>query len=545
MLQSRWVWLLALSALFPAARGVFAQEAAFASTQPELPVPVEARQSTAAKAGDVRVGALPLGNSSAAANVALPTNNQGSLVVVPPPKALTAAPPLGSAFDGIPDTGATPADPNIAVGPNKILQTVNGALRVIDRFGVNPDATIDLISAFGMPAGATGLFDPVCMYDHFSDRFVVLCSARNAAGTDGWYVLAVTKSSFPFANAATWTVYNIRNDITLPNTDTATWGDYARLGFDNTYFYVTSNQYNSANVFQYAKIRIYRKTEAYGSKPLAAQEFNDVRDAANARVFSIQPAITFGAPGKEFLVSCSPTSGSSVSVFDIVGGVQPKLNRRTIAVNSWTAPFAAKQKLPGPTVDSGDARLLNAVFRNNRLYTAHTVRRGTFPCAAHYIGVDTTSFTKSMDITIGSPSVYYYYPAVAVTAGGNVGTVFNFSSLTRFPGIMYTQIVPATSTLLTPAVLQEGQGNYFLTGSNGLAPWGSYNGIAVDPSSPDRLWFNAMYATSSPFSWGTFVGNTGLIGGRQSNSVQDVAAAVRDQLLDWAKTTPVFGPTLP
>ncbi len=548
VLQFRLILLVALSLVIPMSRDAFAQLVPVASTQPELPVEVEARQSTPATSDKVHYGALPMNSGSDAAKAALPTDNSGSITVAPPLKALTTAPVLGAAFEGIPDTGSAPANPNIAVGPNKILQVVSGGLRVIDRFAVNPDTTISLNAVFGVPAGSTGLLDPLCVYDHFADRFAVLCSARNVAGTDGWYVLAVTKSPFPMADPATWSVYYIRNDTVMPNnTDTATYGDYARLGFDNTSFYITSNQYNSANVFQYAKIRVYRKSEVYGKKPLSVLEFNDVRDATGARAFGIQPAITFGTPGTEYFVSCPPATGNAITVYSFVGGVLPRITLRSIPANSWTTPLPAYQKVTGPRVETGDARLQGAVFRNNRLYTVHAVRRGTFPCAAHYIGVNTTNLTKSLDLTIGSPSVYYYYPALTVTPGGNIGTVFNFSSLTRFPGIMYTQIVPTgTGTILTPAVLREGQGNYFRTNPvNGLAVWGRYSGIAIDPSSPDRIWFNAAYTTSSPFSWGTYVGSTSLFGGLQTNTVQDAGVAVRDQLLDWAKTTPVFGPTLP
>ncbi|HET6422449.1 MAG TPA: hypothetical protein VFG20_02125, partial [Planctomycetaceae bacterium] len=491
---------------------------------------------------NVRLGPLPAPTSNDSSQ-GIVTDNTGS-VELSPPKVTAFAPPLGSAFEGIPDTGELPANPNIAVGPNHILQTVSGAMQVTDRFGVLTDVSASLASVFGVPAGATGLTDPVCHYDHFNDKFIVLMTAKNAAGTDGWYVLAVTKGRVPFAVASTWTVYNIRNDIDLPGTDTAFAGDFAKIGFDNTYFYITSNQHDSSGVFQYAKVRMYRKNDIYSNRPAPAVEFNDVRDVAGNRVFTIQPAITFGTPGREYLLSCPPGAGNAVTVFFINTLVNTRtLEKRSVAVNAWLPPQPAFQKFPGPQVNSGDARLSNVVVRNNRIFTAHTVRRGTFPCAAHYIGVNGANFGKALDTTIGAPNFYYYYPAISVSQNGGLGTVLNFSSMTRFPGIMYTQI-DSRGGILPLAVLREGQGNYFIT-VGGRAPWGEYSGICVDPSSPDRLWFNSMYATSNPFSWGTFVGNTSMFGGRQSNTPTDAGVTLRDLILDWLKSTPVFGPLLP
>jgi hypothetical protein len=295
---------------------------------------------------------------------------------------------------------------------------------------------------------------------------------------------------------------------------------------------------------------MYKKNDIYANRPVLAVEFNDVRDLVGNPVYTIQPAVTFGTPGRQYLVSCPPGAGNSVAVFTINTTLNTRiLGKRSVAVNSWTPPLPAFQRFPGPQINTGDARLLNAVVRNNKIFAAHTVRRGTFPCAAHYIGINgdmgntPASYAKVLDTTIGSPTFSYYYPAISVTVNGGLGTVLNFSSMTRFVGAMYTQI-DSRGGILPLAILREGQGYYFLT-VDGRVPWGEYNGIAVDPSNPGRLWFNAMYATSSPFSWGTYVGGTSLFGGRVGGTAQEAGTAVRDQLLDWLKTTPVFGPALP
>ncbi len=533
--------LLLLGVLCQAPDGAFAQQLPQAASEAAHPVPVEARRASGSGEVDLDVGALPEWADGMTQRSALPTDNSGSIQLAPPSRIGSNAPATGTTFEGVGDTGFRPADPHLAVGPNHVLQVVNSTMRVSNRLG-GIASTGTLQTIFGIPSGGTTVFDPVCAYDHFSGRFIVLTITRNSAKTDGWYILAVSKTGIPTTNGNNWWVYYLRNDIDFPNTDTGFWADYEKLGFDNTYFYITSNQFNSSNAFQYAKIRLYPKAAAYAGQSLSGFEFADVRDASNNRVFTIQPAITFGTPGSEYLAACSSGSGSSITFFDIAVSTRV-MNRRSIAVNSWTAPQTAVQKDSTARLDSGDARLQNAVYRNNRFYTTHTAQRGTFPCAAQYIGVNTSNFTKSLDVTIGSPSFYYYYPAVAVSGNGNLGTIFNFSGSTRYPGSLYTQI-DLNGNIQPLGLLREGQRAYTVN-SNGRIRWGDYNGIAVDPSNSGRLWFNAMYAVSTADKWGTYVGSTSLAGGREAGSYEETAVALRDQLFDWAKDAPVFGPLLP
>ncbi len=443
-----------------------------------------------------------------------PTGTQGNVSAAPPPAAnegQSAAPVLGTNFQGIGATGFRPADPHLAVGPSHIVQVVNSTLRISNKSG-GTIATATLESIFGKPTGAGFLFDPWVEYDHFANRFVVVSIATNSAQTDSWYIVAVTKTATPSTSGGNWWVYYFRSDLD-GTTNTAFWSDYEKLGFDNTYFYITSNQFNSSGTFQYSKIRRYPKSAIYGGGTVSAVEWNIVRDPSGNKVFTIQPAVTFGTPGTEYLVSSSSGAGASLVVFRIPQS-GTTLFSNTIATNSWSFPDNAAQKGSSTKIDVGDCRLLNAVYRGGRLYTCHTVKRGSFPCACHYIGVNTSNLTKSLDVTIGFgggsglPPYYYSFPAVAVSGGGNLGTVFNFAASDRFEGATYTQI-NLNGTIQPLALLKEGQASYVKLDS-GENRWGDYNGICVDPSNTSRLWFNSMWATSTANTWGTWVGSTAL-----------------------------------
>lgn len=420
------------------------------------------------------------------------------------------APPLGTNFDGISDTGVIPADPNLAVGRQRIIQVVNSSIRITTRTGSSP-LTTTLSALLGSPSGSSGLtFDPRVLHDHFANRFVVLALKTNAAKTDSWYLVAVSKTETPTTAQSSWNRYFLRSDKD-GSVDTASWGDYAPIGYDNTNFYITSNQFSSAGSFLRSKIRKYAKAPFYSGGSVSGVEWNNVTDSTGAQAFTIQPALTFGAPGHEWLASVPFGPGNRLALFRITGN---SLFKFSVTVGSTELPNLARQKGSTTGLHSGDNRLLNAVFSNNRFYTCHTVKSGSFPCAARYLGVNTTSIsapTKVLDRVIGNTTTDYYYPAVATNPAGSsssrICTVFNFSSSTRFAGITYTQM-KADGSIQPLGLLKEGQNTYVKTFGGTRNRWGDYNGIARDPLNANKFFFNAMYARSTVNTWGTYVGST-------------------------------------
>ncbi len=430
-----------------------------------------------------------------------------------PPKAQAIqplAPALGTKFEGIGATGFIPADPMLAVGRQRIIQVVNSTLRITTRTGTSAQ-TATLAATLGVPSGSNGiLFDPRVQHDHFANRFVVLALARNAAKTDSWYIVAVSKTETPTTAQSSWNRYFLRSDID-GSTNTASWGDYAPIGFDNTNFYITSNQFNASGTFLRSKIRQYAKAPFYAGGTVSGLEWNNVTDSTGAAAFTIQPAVTFGAPGHQWLASVPFGTGNRLSMFRITSN---QLFKSSVTIGSTSLPDLARQKGSATRIHSGDNRLLNAVFSNNRFYTCHTVKSGSFACAARYLGVNTASVnspTKSMDRVIGFATADYYYPALATnpaaSASTRICTVFNFSATDRFPGILYTQM-REDGTTQPLGLLKEGLNSYVSLDSSGRNRWGDYNGIARDPLNSNQFFFNAMYARSTANTWGTFVGST-------------------------------------
>ena len=213
-------------------------------------------------------------------------------------------------------------------------------------------------------------------------------------------------------------------------------------------------------------------------------------------MFTIQPAVTFGTPGHQWLASVPFGTGATLQVFRITGN---SLFKFGVPVGSTALPSLARQKGTSNLIHSGDNRLQNAVFSNNRFYTCHTVNSSGFACAARILGVNTANInapSKTLDRAIGFSTADYYYPAVSTNSSGSqLALVFNFSATNRFAGITYSQM--SSAGVLQPlATLKEGENTYFKTFGGSRNRWGDYNGICRDPIDSSRFWFNAMYAKS-------------------------------------------------
>jgi hypothetical protein len=78
-----------------------------------------------------------------------------------------------TSINGLPYTNVIPPDPTMAVGPNHIIQMVNGTSGSLFRV-TNKTGTILIPATFmDQVTGIGGFADPIALYDHLADRFVM------------------------------------------------------------------------------------------------------------------------------------------------------------------------------------------------------------------------------------------------------------------------------------------------------------------------------------------------------------------------------------
>jgi hypothetical protein len=170
---------------------------------------------------------------------------------------------LNANFQGITSTGYIPPDPVIAVGPSYVVVAVNLSYAVYNKSGTKISQT-DFSTFFGSRANNLNLADPKVIFDQYSQRFVMLVLGYNANINKSVYLIAASQSSDP---TLSWNKYS--SDATVDGTNSTTNGaDFPGLGYDNQAVYITSNQYSNYTngYFQYAKIRIFNKSQLYSNQ---------------------------------------------------------------------------------------------------------------------------------------------------------------------------------------------------------------------------------------------------------------------------------------
>lgn len=424
-----------------------------------------------------------------------------------------ASPPPVITFDGVVDNHTTvPPDTAGAVGIDHIFNPLNNQIQVFDRNGASlSDLPLD---DFWQEAGPVDAFDPKVVYDPFRDRFIFV-SMANAERPDSALLVAVSETGDPTGN---WSSVLVPLG---PGQQGTVWLDYPSLGFSADKVTVQVNVYTLAgNRFAGSNIYVWDKDQLFADADTAAVRLFHFPDQGGTQV----PAIT-SEPGQrdQFLVSrWSPNSDGSgtYAVYVLTGSVAAgnvALNRvgfiQTAGVN-WDAFSPAGDFAPqrGTTrrIDTGDDRILSAVFRNGSLWFSHTVylpAGGPNRTAAQWLEVDTGSWRIRQLGRIDDPSgrELFAFPTLAVNSAGHALIGMSQFAADRFASAAYALHGPGDAPGQTrrPHVYQAGLNRYFETAGGTDNRWGDYSATQVDPRDDREFWTIQEYAAADENSWAT------------------------------------------
>jgi hypothetical protein len=424
-----------------------------------------------------------------------------------------AAPVLLTSFPGIPATGWFPPDCTLAVGPSHVLASVNATVSIYNKTGGAPVKTVTLSNWFANVISGAKVFDPKALYDQHAGRWVLLAVALGPGATDSFFLLSISQSANPLGG---WFNYKLNAKLNGSGA-TNNWADYPSLGVDNQAVYITANMFAFGGGFQYSKLRIIPKAGSYSGGGFTYFDFWNMKNADGSTVFTLQPCHTYGAPGAQYLVN---------SVYPSATGTQNKLTlwrltnpttapvlvKFTATTSAYSLPPDAVQKGGGVPLDTGDVRVLNAVFRGGSVWcaltTAHNWGGGNIS-AIHWFQLNASVGTLIQQGIYGASGFAYFYPAVAPDSNGNMAIVFSRAGSTEFASIRYSgrKSADPPGTLQGSAQLIAGVANYQALDSSGRNRWGDYAGIGNDPADTLRTWFYSMYAAVGN-KWATQVGSS-------------------------------------
>ncbi|MBX3362049.1 MAG: hypothetical protein KF705_11525 [Phycisphaeraceae bacterium] len=405
---------------------------------------------------------------------------------------------LDALFPGMSQTPWTPPDVTLAVGPNHIVSTVNMAVAFHDKqgnlqFQANLDSSGDP-GFFEVVGASTFTFDPKCFYDHLAQRYVIV-ALEVYGSTQAWICIAVSDDSDPHG---VW--YKYRTNAVIAGGGTQTyWVDYPGFGYDNNAYYVTGNLFGlSASGFGGTLFRIYPKTPLLSGSPVT---FADIRDAG---VASVQVAQCFGSNIAPFFTSIVDNTNMRIQA------IRNPLTTPTISTDSVSVPPfsypSGDAPNPGGLVDVLDGRIMNAHWRDGKLYFGHGVW-SSGKAVARWYQVNTNNWPSSGSPTLAQSgtlnlggTMASFFPAIGANKHGDVGLVVAACNSTTVPSVYVAarRQTDAPGTLGAATLVATGT-----AGANGR--WGDYFDITTDPNDDATFWYIGQYQT--PAGWQSVIGS--------------------------------------
>lgn len=405
-------------------------------------------------------------------------------------------------------TNLNPSDNVLDVGPNHVIQMINGSsgsrFQVFDKTGASLGAAVYLDNFVGSAGGAG---DPVVLYDALADRWLM----SEFASSGNHLLVAVSTTADP---TGSWYAY----DFT-----TADFPDYPKYGVWNNMYTVTTNESNP-------KLYALDRTKMLAGLAATAQVFNTTS----------YPGVSFEACAPVTHDGGSAPPAGAPALFmrmadDGWGAAIPydRLDIWTMTID-WVTP--ANSVVSGPTYlpttafDSGLCGytsfscidqpgtstnldplreiLMNRVqYRNfgshESIVCDHAVdvsgsdRAGIRWYELRRTGGIANPWSIHQQGTWSPDTDSRWLGAIAINANGDIGLAYNVSSSTVYPSVRYTGRYatdpPGTMTFAETSIVAGASYN----GSN---RYGDYNSLDVDPANGTIFWGTAQHNPTSQWS---------------------------------------------
>jgi uncharacterized membrane protein len=417
-------------------------------------------------------------------------------------------------FPGVGANGSAPPDPNIAVGPNHIVQVVNTEVAVYTKSGTifsgYPKTLGSVFNNLG--GGCTGEWgDPIVQYDKVADRWLI--SQLESFSAPFGECIAISQTNDP---TGAYYLYSYSFGMNL--------NDYPKFGVwpsnTNSAYLGTYNLFANGAVFVGAALCAYDRVAMLSGAANPAQVcFTIANDAGYLPSDLDGPTLPpAGSPG----IFLTFETLSSLRYYQLspnfANPSSSTLSAPTdITVASFTEACGGGTCIPQPgttqQLDSlGDRPMYRMAYRNfgdhDALVLNHSVTAGSSVGVRWYElrSPLTGAFTLYQQGTFAPDSTYRWMASTAMDQAGDIAIGYSTSSSSVFPSIGYTGRAPTD-----PLGTMRAETN-MLTGSGaqtgGLSRWGDYTALRIDPSDDCTFWYTNQYQPSNgSFNWATFIGS--------------------------------------
>ena len=397
--------------------------------------------------------------------------------------------------------GYTPPDTDGDVGPNHYFQMVNISFAIWDKQGnllYGPVDNSTLWNGFIGPWTGTNDGDPIVIYDEIEDRWIATQFAVNTSNGTYWELIAVSETPDPLG---VYYRYAFQYDI---------FNDYPKFSSWPDGYYATYNMFDGG----YA-----------GSTIVAFEKDSMLIGSPNARVVEFGPfPLQYGTNTSDFDGTLMPPDGSpnwvvnlnkygnpqTLEVFNFdVDWNDPTNSTYTIWDNLLVTPFdffdpGVRDQLPQPNTSQkldplSKYSMYPLKYRNFGTHESmtinHTVKLGNRAGVRWYElrkdDGDTQWYIYQEGTFAPEDNLSRWMASLAMNSSGDIALGYSVTSDDVYPSIRYTG--RSVSTPLGEMDVEEvtvmgGSGS-----QSGIARWGDYSYMSVDPVDDSTFWFTTEY----------------------------------------------------
>lgn len=415
------------------------------------------------------------------------------------------------------DSTFIPPDTMGAVGPDHIVEMINGNFEIFDKYTGASLETRSLDSFWINRAGVAlaangGTFDPRVVYDPPSGRWFAVSIDRGIDSTvppDG--VLEVSNNIFVArtnTSDPTGTWQGLR--FVADTAGVIEFHDYPSLAVDADGLFSCTQDFNGPGNESCYSIP---KADIIASPPTVANltRFEATPAGLPAVSGSWQPALDFGASdGRAALLGSTGTALRRTSILGAgAAGATLAADVAIAGDPGHAGPPAARQ----PADDNGEfntienvaPRFVGNVFElGNSLWAVHSVlgTAGTPNAALRWYEINETTNTVIQTGLIEDTVTPrdFHEPTIAANAHGDVVIGYSCSGPTQAVGVCASLGTTGggVTTFGAPVLVTPGAGDYYRDfctppGCSERNRWGDYSAVTIDPSNPCTFWSFQMY----------------------------------------------------
>jgi len=450
-------------------------------------------------------------------------------------------------------SGVVPPDPNGAVGPNHVVTMCNLSYEIFDKAGnvlFGPAANNTLWAGFGGDCQTDNSGDPVVLYDHLSDRWVL--TQFTASGPTYFECIAVSTTNDPLGS---YYRYAISTGNNFP--------DYPKASVWPDAYYFSTREFTNGSIFAGVGAYALNRAQAIAgtaqiisflAPPTPLYVVGDGLLPSDLDGSTLPPA---GSPA--YFVGSQDNNGGYGAPSDALNlykfhadFVNPPNSTfaltNTIPVQSFNSilglcPAGARNCIPQPGTSIKIDHLgyrqrptFRLAYRNfgdhESLVTNQSVSGGTGP-NGEVSGIRWWEIRNPN----GSPVIFQegtYAPgitdgihrwmgSIAMDKDGNMALGYSASNGTNpsvFPSVFYTGRMANDP----PGVMTLGEGSIINgTGSQTTTfyRWGDYTSLTLDPTDDQTFWYvNQWVPTTSSVGWVLRIGSFKIATGGTSITLQ-------------------------